>query len=59
MQEEQMELEYDNILKETISAVLLVIEGDEYWMPKSQIILDKKDQTIELPIWLAKQKGIY
>ena len=52
------------IKHETDRAVLAVIEGDEYWVPKSQIDDDsevwKKDEegTLVVSEWWAEQEGL-
>lgn len=49
--------------RETDKAILVEIEGEEFWIPKSQIDDDsevyEKNQHGELVVsaWLAKQKG--
>jgi len=47
----------------TDKAILLEVDGEETWLPKSQIpdqdwdhLFDEK-VTVEVPFWLAKQKG--
>lgn len=48
----------------TDKAILVVIEGEEYWIPQSQIDDDsevwKKDDegTLVISDWIAEQKGI-
>ena len=58
-----VELEVDDVLAVTDSAVLCEIDGDEYWLPWSQIsdaeIADKGDSgTIVIPRWLAEKHGL-
>lgn len=47
----------DELKAETDKAYLVVIEGDEYWLPKSQCELE--DDTITMPSWLAEKNGLY
>jgi hypothetical protein len=48
----------------TAQAALLVIDGDEYWIPQSQIedeseVWKKGDEgTLVISEWIAEQKGI-
>jgi hypothetical protein len=57
---EMISLDYDSVEDETSKAYLVRIEGDDYWLPKSQIgEMNADDYTIELPVWLAKEKGLY
>jgi len=51
-------------LKETPDAILVVIEGETYWIPQSQVTSDsevwEEGDIGELVIteWIAKKKGI-
>lgn len=51
-------------LKESTDAILVVIEGDEYWIPKSQILGDSEvqgegdDGELIVTQWIAEQKGL-
>lgn len=61
-----MKVKFENITckAESERAILVEIEGDEYWIPKSQVDDDSevyaKDHSGELVIseWIAEQKGI-
>lgn len=56
----------DNVFckTETPKALLVVIDGDEYWIPQSQIDDDsevyRQDDkgTLVISEWIAEQKGI-
>jgi hypothetical protein len=50
------EFEYESIQKITDKAVLLVVDGDEQWIPKSQIIEINKN-IVELTHFIANQIG--
>lgn len=50
--------DFEELIHETDLAYLVEIEGDEYWLPKSQCDIDEDDQTIEMPNWLAREKGL-
>lgn len=51
-----------DILQETEDAILLACEGENYWLPKSQIEYEgeRGDEYVEvtLPDWLAEEKGL-
>lgn len=57
-------VQVDRIAKETEKAFLCVIEGEEVWLPKSQIPdaddYMEGDEDIEIAIteWLAGEKGL-
>lgn len=52
--------------KETDAALLCVIEGEEHWIPKSQVsddseVFDDQDNaegTLVVSEWIAKQRGL-
>jgi len=52
-----VEVEYEEIKYISIKAALFVIDGDEYWLPKSQIVyLD--DEIVEVSKWIAENNHI-
>jgi len=61
---EPVSFEVDEVVKETEAAFLCSIEGEELWIPKSQL-KDGSDEleeggsgTIVIPTWLAEEKGL-
>jgi hypothetical protein len=63
--EETVDFDIDGPVKaETDKALLVVIEGDEVWMPKSQIAEHSEVQhegdsgTITVTLWIATEKGL-
>jgi hypothetical protein len=53
-----MLIEYDEIIRKSDKGVLIKIEGDKYWLPKSQVEINEDDDTIDIPEWLLKEKGL-
>lgn len=57
-------LDVDEVLRETDKAFLLLIDGEEVWVPKSQVSDADKyeagdtDVTVSVTTWLAEQKGL-
>ena len=51
-------VEFDEIEHETDEAVKFSIEERSVWLPKSEIEFDIDERTIELPEWLAMDKGL-
>jgi len=57
---------YDDVecIHETDDAILVVIEGDEYWIPQSQIDDDSEvwkngdEGTLVITEWIAEKKGL-
>jgi hypothetical protein len=51
-------IEFDSKVRETERAVLLDIDGEEIWFPKSQIDMRDWSNIAEIPEWLAIEKGL-
>jgi len=57
-------VEVERVVSETANAFLLLIDGSEYWIPKSQVAdpdtYERGDEnvTVSMTDWIAKQKGI-
>ena len=49
-------ISYTSIIVELDKAILFNCDGDEVWLPISQIIVDRTNEKIELPEWLFKEK---
>jgi len=49
---------FDELIKETEIAWLVKIDKEEIWFPKSQCELDEDDKKVEVPEWLAIEKGL-
>lgn len=63
--EDCVELELDDPVKsETAKALLVVVDGEEAWIPKGQIHDDSEvyrqghTGTLIVSEWIAKQKGL-
>lgn len=70
-QDEQVRINCKAILKESLKAVLIEVDADEYdrpqgelneiWLPRSQIhsiCEDAHDCHVYVTPWIAKQKGL-
>lgn len=57
-EQETVDVNYDKIVhvSRTGKGALLQIENEEEWLPTSQIFY-ADDTIIEIPYWLAKDKG--
>lgn len=58
-----IEIDIDRIKLETDKAILVIIDDEEIWLPKSQITYNEnhdpdKPQEIEISEWIAEQKGL-
>jgi hypothetical protein len=55
-----IQIEVDEIVHETDSAVLVKYEGEDVWIPLSQVSRmsrGKQSSAIWIPQWLADKKG--
>jgi hypothetical protein len=61
---ETVQIQNVKALRETEKALLVGVEGEEVWLPKSQIDDDSevyKDNTegvLVIPLWLAEKHGL-
>jgi len=53
-----MKCTFDEIIKETEAAWCLDVGDAKVWIPKSQGTIDEDENTIEIPEWLAYEKGL-
>lgn len=49
---------YDNLEHETDEAWLLRMDVYNIWFPKSQCNINEDEEIIEVPEWLAIEKGL-
>ena len=50
--------DYEIIARVDLAICLRHIDGDETWLPISQIILDEENGLIWIPLWLAQKEGL-
>ncbi len=61
---ECVEVEVECVRRATDKALLVVVEGEEVWIPKGQIHDDSEvydeghEGTLVIPLWLAEAKGL-
>lgn len=59
-----IEIEIDEVIRESDKAFLLRIDGEEHWIPKSQIQspedirIGECEFEIKISEWIADQKGL-
>lgn len=51
-------IDFDEILRETEAAFEIAIDGEKYWLPKSQVRMYEKTKKVFVPEWLANKKGL-
>ena len=49
----------EEYIRSSENAWLVQIDGEEFWLPKSQCEFDEVDMIVMIPNWLAKKKGLY
>jgi hypothetical protein len=61
---ETVQIQNVTAVKETEAALLVEVEGEEFWIPKSQIHDDSEvykmdtEGTLVIPLWLAEKHGL-
>lgn len=51
-------IEFEEIVMQTDKAILFRVEGEEHWIPKSQIDhVDEDSMEVTIPEWIAKDRG--
>ncbi len=64
MSDDRVRVEVETVKRATDKAILCVIEGEEVWIPQSQIDDESEvwkagdEGTLVIPLWLAEEKGI-
>lgn len=64
MDDDTAEFEEISVLKETEKAILVEIEGEEFWVPKSVIHEDSEvfeentEGTLIVKLWWAEKNGL-
>lgn len=60
--DETVEIDVDRFVRETEKALLVEIDGEQHWLPKSQLLdIDSDDNesgTVTVRHWLAVEKGL-
>lgn len=55
---DDVDLVFDEIVKETELAIKFKFDKKEVWLPKSEIRVYPKTKKIYLPEWLANKNGL-
>lgn len=53
-----IEIEFDELVEERDTSICIKIGSDIYWLPKSQVDFRGWSKIIEVPEWLAEEKGL-
>jgi len=51
-------IEFDRLVENRSLAICVEIDRKKYWLPKSQIDFREWSKFVEIPEWLAVEKGI-
>ena len=54
------DVDYDRIVNSTDDAILFEMDGGpQVWIPRTQIVThDEVSQVVEIPVWLAGDRGL-
>lgn len=56
---EMVEVFVERLVRETSAAWLVeTADGEEVWLPKSQVELDDGESVVRVPEWLAIEEGL-
>lgn len=55
---EMITLVYDDFTSPTAKAFRVTFGDKEVWLPQSLTKIDESNNTLEIPLWLAEEKGI-
>lgn len=55
---DDIQIEFDEVGAETEAAVQIRIDGEDFWLPKSQCRIYEKSKKAYMPEWLAEDKGL-
>ena len=59
MSDDVVTYDFDELIHETEMAWLMQLHLDDpVWLPKSQVTVHWGDRTVEVPLWLAEEKGL-
>ena len=53
-----VEVKFDKLVENREKAILILIDDKQYWLPKSVIDFREWSNFVEIPEWLAKEKGL-
>jgi len=53
-----VEVEFDELLENREASIRIRIDDKKYWLPKSQIDFREWSKIVEIPPWLAQEKGL-
>ncbi len=56
--DETLDFDIEAIIKGFNPRALVLIEGEEIWVPKSISVIDEKAMTISVPEWFAKRESL-
>ena len=54
----RIDIDIDEVLGESDSAVCVLIDTDEYWLPLRCCTVDEENKTVRVPESLALEKGM-
>ena len=53
-----VEVKFDELIEERGASICILIEGKKLWLPKSQVDFRRWSSIVEVPEWLAREKGL-
>jgi len=56
--EKREKIKFTRLVHQTKRAYLLDVDGEEIWLPKSQVDIDGPSMTLFIPKWLMDEKEL-
>jgi hypothetical protein len=53
-----VEVIFDELVENRASAICIKVDDKKYWLPKSQVDFREWSNVVEVPEWLACEKGL-
>jgi hypothetical protein len=53
-----VEVKFDELIEERGKSICILIDGKKFWLPKSQVDFRGWSSIVEVPEWLAREKGL-
>jgi len=54
----EISIKFDSLGKPTEKAFLIIIDGREIWLPKSETRMYEKNKKVYIPDWIALKNGL-
>jgi len=53
-----VEVKFDELIEERGASICVLVDGRRLWLPKGQVDFRRWSSIVEVPEWLAREKGL-